>query len=108
MGPAGYYPGSCGGHPILEMVQELAMTDLAKEYWDFIQRVEYGEYEEVEIVRFIELNLITGDQKQWLERKGLSILAAITGGWAGELEEEIQFIFDDWNNKCGTLLFRVA
>jgi hypothetical protein len=84
------------------------MTDLAKEYWDFIQRVEYGEYEEVELVRFIELNLITGDQKQWLERKGLSILDVITGGWAGELEEEIQFIFDDWNNKCGTQLFQIA
>jgi|WetSurMetagenome_2_1015567.scaffolds.fasta_scaffold434389_1 hypothetical protein len=74
----------------------------------FVQKVQSGAYEEYELLYFIGAALLTPEQVQWLQGKGLTVADVLNGRWKGFYEDEILSLYKDWNHKCGTQLFKLG
>ncbi len=75
---------------------------LDQEFW---KRQAEGQSEEEELVRVIHGDLLTEGQALWLVQQKLTINNLVNNRYPVSLTDEVEAIFDDWNQKLGRYTF---
>ncbi len=79
--------------------------DLTSEQKELIDDIMEGQYEEPQLVTFIEDVLLTKEQNKELLRNDISITDMLNGRFTKSEDQMVFAMFKDWNEKLGNKLF---